>query len=67
MNFIRKKIMSVIDWRVRDQLDHEKKATVELGRTFVEATVSVTERMVSLEAEVEELKARLARLEGEST
>lgn len=64
VNFVRKKLMSVIDWRVRDQIDHERAATVELGRTFVEATVELTERCRTLEDEVAALRRRVEELEG---
>lgn len=63
VNFVRRKLMAVIDWRVRDQIDHERTATIELGRTFVDATVELTERLRVAEAEVEALKSRVAELE----
>jgi hypothetical protein len=63
MNFVRKKLMSIIDWRVRDQIDHERTATVELGRTFVDASIEMTERFLTLESEVASLRHRIDELE----
>lgn len=55
-----------VDWRVRDVLEAEREATVELGRTFVDATAQLTDKNRELEARVAELEARLSRLEEKS-
>ena len=55
-----------IDWRVRDVLEAEREATVELGQTFVDATAQLTDKNRELEARMADLEARLSRLEGKS-
>lgn len=55
-----------IDWRVRDVLEAEREATVELGQTFVDATSQLTDKNRELETRVADLEARLSRLEGKS-
>ena len=45
-----------IDWRVRDVLEAERQATIELGRTFVEATAKLTDEIRLLEQRVTRLE-----------
>lgn len=45
-----------IDWRVRDVLEAERQATIELGRTFVEATAKLTDEIRLLEQRVSRLE-----------
>ena len=52
-----------IDWRVRDVLEAEREATVELGQIFVKNTANLTDQQRLLEQLVAELEKRLAELE----
>lgn len=52
-----------VDWRVRDVLEAERQATVELGRTFVEGAAQLTDATRILEARVAELERRLSVFE----
>lgn len=52
-----------IDWRVRNVLESERQATIELGRTFITGTAQLTDRQELLEKRVAELEQRLAELE----
>jgi DNA-binding transcriptional MerR regulator len=52
-----------IDWRVRDVLESERQATIELGKTFVAGTAQITDRQNLLEQRVAELEKRIAELE----
>jgi hypothetical protein len=45
-----------IDWRVRDVLEAERQATIELGRTFVETTAKLTDEVRLLEQRVRQLE-----------
>ena len=45
-----------IDWRVRDVLEAERQATIELGRTFVESTAKLTDEIRLLERRVSHLE-----------
>ena len=45
-----------IDWRVRDVLEAERLATIELGRTFVESTAKLTDEIRLLEQRVTHLE-----------
>jgi ribosome-associated translation inhibitor RaiA len=53
-----------IDWRVRDYLEAERSATVQLGNTFVEASVELTDKYQNLEKVVAKLEKRIADLEN---
>jgi hypothetical protein len=53
-----------IDWRVRDYLEAERSATVQLGNTFVEASVELTDQYRNLEKVVSNLEKRIAELEN---
>jgi hypothetical protein len=52
-----------IDWRVRDVLESERQATIELGKTFVAGTAQLTDQHSLLEQRVAELEQRIAQLE----
>lgn len=52
-----------IDWRVRDVLEAEREATIELGRTFVDTTADLLDRMTALESRLNALEARIHRPE----
>ena len=45
-----------IDWRVRDVLEAERQATIELGMTFVETTARLTDEIRLLEHRVAHLE-----------
>ena len=45
-----------IDWRVRDVLEAERQATIELGQTFVETTAKLTDEVRLLEQRVRQLE-----------
>ena len=53
-----------IDWRVRDYLEAERSATVQLGNTFVEASVELTDQYRNLEKVVSNLEKRITELEN---
>ena len=53
-----------IDWRVRNVLETERQATIELGRTFVEGAAHLTDRCELLEKRVAELEQQLAELKN---
>lgn len=48
-----------IDWRVRDILEAERDATVELGKLFVTNTASLTDQIRLLEQRVDELEKKI--------
>ena len=52
-----------IDWRVRDVLEAEREATVELGQIFVKNAAQLTDQQRLLEVRVAELEKRLSELE----
>lgn len=52
-----------IDWRVRDVLESERRATIELGQTFVRGSAHLTDQHQLLEARVAELEKRLSDIE----
>lgn len=62
-NKLRHQIAVAIDWRVRDVLEAERRATVELGKTFIEGTALLRDQQALLEQRVAELEKRLAELE----
>jgi hypothetical protein len=45
-----------IDWRVRDVLEAERQATIELGQTFVTSTAKLTDEVRLLEQRVRQLE-----------
>ena len=45
-----------IDWRVRDVLEAERQATIDLGRTFVTTTAKLTDEIRLLEQRVAHLE-----------
>jgi hypothetical protein len=53
-----------VDWRVRDVLEAERQATIELGQTFVEAAAQLTDDLRRLEARIAELEHRLGDGKG---
>jgi hypothetical protein len=52
-----------IDWRVRDVLESERQATIELGKTFVAGAAQITDQQNLLEQRVAELEQRVVELE----
>jgi DNA-binding transcriptional MerR regulator len=65
-NFVRlfrQRLGVAIDWRVRDVLEAEREATVELGQIFVKNAANLTDQQRLLEQRVAELEKRLAELE----
>lgn len=58
LGFLKRRLSAALAWRVRDAIEAERTATVELGKTFVDATVELTERIARLEAKVAELENR---------
>jgi hypothetical protein len=48
-----------IDWRVRDVLEAEREASIELGKTFVTTTARLTDEIRLLEKRVSELEILL--------
>ena len=63
--FINQRLGVAIDWRVRDVLEAERDATVELGQIFVKNAAQLTDQQHLLEQRVEELERRIADLEKE--
>lgn len=55
-----------IDWRVRDVLEAERQATIELGKTFVTTTARLTDEIRLLENRVAELEGELKNRSGNS-
>lgn len=55
-----------VDWRVRDVLEAERVATVELGGTFVESTARLTDALRLLELRVSVLEERLDEIVRQS-
>jgi DNA-binding transcriptional MerR regulator len=65
-NFVRlfrQRLGVAIDWRVRDVLEAEREATVELGQIFVKNAANLTDQQRLLEQRVADLEKRLAALE----
>jgi len=48
-----------VDWRVRDVLEAEREATMELGRIFVDTTADLCDRLVEIERRLADLEDRL--------
>ncbi len=63
-NKIREKIGRGIDWRVRDVLEAERHATLQLGKTFIEGAAQLTDQQRLLELQVSNLEKRIAELEN---
>jgi hypothetical protein len=63
---IRNKLGVAIDWRVRDVLEAEREATVELGQIFVKNAAYLTDQQRLLEQKVAELEKRLSELEKDN-
>jgi hypothetical protein len=51
-----------IDWRVRDVLEAERQATIELGKTFVTSTAKLTDEIRLLEQRVAHLEKQIRLL-----
>ena len=64
VRFIHHRLGIAIDWRVRDVLEAEREATVELGQTFVRGYAQLTDQQRLLEVKVAELERRITELEG---
>jgi hypothetical protein len=60
---IRNKLGVAIDWRVRDVLEAEREATVELGQIFVKNAAHLMDQQRLLEQKVAEFEKRLSELE----
>lgn len=54
-----------IDWRVRDVLESEREATVALGKTFVQTSAELLDRVDSIAQHLDEIEERMTRLERE--
>ena len=52
-----------VDWRVRDVLEAERQATLELGKTFVDTTAALMDKNRELEQRLADLEARLRSLD----
>jgi DNA-binding transcriptional MerR regulator len=61
--FFSQRLGVAIDWRVRDVLEAEREATVELGQIFVKNAAQLTDQQRLLEVKVAELEQRIADLE----
>jgi hypothetical protein len=61
--FLSHRLGVAIDWRVRDVLEAEREATVELGQIFVKNAAQLTDQQRLLEVKVAELEQRIADLE----
>ena len=61
--FITERLGVAIDWRVRDVLEAERDATIELGKIFVTNAAQLTDQQRLLEQRVSELEKRIAELE----
>ena len=55
MEFLKRKLSEAIEWRFRERLEAERVATLELGRTFVEASAKLTDEIRLLEQRVAHL------------
>ena len=53
-----------IDWRVRDVLEAERQATIELAKTFVTTTARLTDEIRLLEQRVTQLESELKKNAG---
>jgi hypothetical protein len=62
-NKLRHQIAVAIDWRVRDVLEAERKATVELGKTFIEGTAMLRDQQALLEQRIVELEKKIHSLD----
>ena len=51
-----------IDWRVRDVLEAERQATIELGKTFVTSTAKLIDEIRLLEQRVAHLEKQIRLL-----
>ena len=61
---IREKFGRAIDWRVRDVLEAERQATIQLGKTFIEGAAQLTDQQRLLELQIANLEKRIAELEN---
>lgn len=61
--FFTQRLGVAIDWRVRDVLEAEREATVELGQIFVKNAAHLTDQQRLLEQKVNELEKRISELE----
>ncbi len=57
--FLTERLGVAIDWRVRDVLEAERQATIELGKTFVTTTARLTDEIRLLEQRVQELEKKI--------
>ena len=55
-----------VDWRVRDVLEAEREATVELGGAFTEAAAHLTDALRLLEERVSTIESRLDEIDRQS-
>jgi hypothetical protein len=61
--FLSQRLGVAIDWRVRDVLEAEREATVELGQIIVKNAAQLNDQQRLLEVKVVELEQRIAQLE----
>lgn len=57
LGFLKRKLSAALAWRVRDAIEAERTATVELGRTFVDTAADLTDRLNRLEERVAKIEA----------
>ena len=60
--FFGRRLSSAIVWRVRDALESEREATVDLGEIFLRTTTELTDRQHLLEVRIKELEKDIATL-----
>lgn len=63
--FFTQRLGVAIDWRVRDVLEAERQATIELGKTFVTTTAKLTDEVRLLERRVADLENELNKRSGQ--
>jgi hypothetical protein len=60
--FFARRLSSAIGWRVRDALEAEREATVDLGKLFLRTTAELTDRQHLLEVRIAELEKDIIQL-----
>ena len=61
---LKEKFGRAIDWRVRDVLEAERQATLQLGKTFIEGAAQLTDQQRLLELQISNLEKRIAEIEN---
>jgi len=60
--FFARRLSSAIGWRVRDALEAEREATVDLGKLFLRATAQLADQQHLLEVRIAELEKDIVTL-----